>query len=223
MGVSPEETGASEQEDVTSEVSDSSEHVSLTRIESERQLADSFGYVEEITVPALQEVSKTLGKYADNEDVVNGAAGSVRELLRDSPKFPTDDKLREIALGRAESRAREFLPIAKILQKRSIDPGHDPDKVTHLNPSLAKAMVEKFKLGSSPYPIIRMGRLLEIDLDTVKALRISMQRRRKEPDVAIYLSKTLIEKLPEDEKKKFINSAGDEYVKFGNVSNPDAK
>lgn len=226
MGASPEEAGVNGEEPTTSETDTPTEHVDLTREESELQLADSFSYIEENTVPIIQGVLKELEKGAEKEEVVRNAAATIKELLGNSPTFPTDDKLREIALEKAEKRVEDFFPIAKILKQRTIRFG-DLGGVTHLNPALAKEMIGKLsaRLFIDAWDdSIYMNKLQEIDAETAREIRDSMKRRGKLGNT-IHVRGNVLENLSDEETEQIIKTGEGSisYEGYGTHGRPYGK
>lgn len=213
MGITPDEARIDGEETATSETDSPTEHVDLTQEESELQLADSFRYVEENTVPIIQTVSKELGKDAEKEEVVSNATAAIRELLENSSTFPTNDKLKEIALEKAESRAREFFPIAKILEQKSIKI-YQLGEVTHLNPMLAKEMVRKlnFLFAGAGEGHIYMSKLQEIDTETAREIRSSMGKRGK-VNKLLRLPGKVLDNLPDEERER-VFKAGEGSISY---------
>ena len=81
MGITPKEAGVNGEKITTSETDSPTEHVNLTQEESKLQLADSFRYVEENTVPIIQSVSETLGEDVEKEEVIGSAIAVIKELM----------------------------------------------------------------------------------------------------------------------------------------------
>lgn len=207
------------------ELSESEQHVRLSREESEQQLADFFGYIDENVLPIMQSVTEIIGrpKEVGDEEIVNNTAKTLKELAENSPGFPQDEELQRIALGKVEQRTKELYPAFKLTKEWKVGPD-ELASITNLKPELIKDLLPGIirEMGSNDAQDrkdgIRLEGLREIDVDTAKAMRRALEDRKLLDRLDWYkhtnfvLNEDLLENLSEEDRRKIIEAGGERVI-----------